>query len=59
MRYQALFNSMTKSMGLSANYAYTLSENMTKLGYDLASLYNIDPTSAMTKLRAGLAGPPC
>ena len=56
MRYQALFNSMTKSMGLSANYAYTLSENMTKLGYDLASLYNIDPESAMTKLRAGLAG---
>ena len=56
MRYQALFNSMTKSMGLGANYAYTLSENMTKLGYDLASLYNIDPESAMTKLRAGLAG---
>lgn len=56
MRYQALFNSMTKSMGLGANYAYMLSENMTKLGYDLASLYNIDPESAMTKLRAGLAG---
>ena len=56
MRYQALFNSMTKSMGLSANYAYILSENMTKLGYDLASLYNINPESAMTKLRAGLAG---
>lgn len=56
MRYQALFNSMTKSMGLGADYAYTLSENMTKLGYDLASLYNIDPESAMTKLRAGLAG---
>ena len=56
MRYQALFNSMTKSMGLGAKEAYTLSENMTKLGYDLASLYNIDPESAMTKLRAGLAG---
>lgn len=56
MRYQALFNSMSKSMGLSANYAYVLSENMTKLGYDLASLYNIDTESAMTKLRAGLAG---
>ena len=56
MRYQALFNSMTKSMGLGAEYAYTLSENMTKLGYDLASLYNIDPEEAMTKLRAGLAG---
>lgn len=56
MRYQALFNSMTKSMGLNAEKAYTLSENMTKLGYDLASLYNISPDSAMTKLRAGLAG---
>lgn len=56
MRYQALFNSMSKSMGLSANYAYTLSENMTKLGYDLASLYNIDTEDAMIKLRAGLAG---
>ena len=56
MRYQALFNSMTKSMGLGAEHAYKLSENMTKLGYDLASLYNIDTESAMTKLRAGLAG---
>ena len=56
MRYQALFNSMTKSMGLSAKYAYILSENTTKLGYDLASLYNIAPERAMTKLRAGLAG---
>ena len=56
MRYQALFNSMTKSMGIGAEYAYLLSENMTKLGYDLASLYNIDPEDAMTKLRAGLAG---
>lgn len=56
MEYQALFNSMSKSMGISAKYAYTLSENFTKLGYDLASLYNIDPQNAMQKLRAGLAG---
>lgn len=56
MQYQALFNSMSKSMGISAKYAYTLSENFTKLGYDLASLYNINPENAMQKLRAGLAG---
>lgn len=56
MNYQALFNSMSKSMGISAKYAYTLSENFTKLGYDLASLYNINPENAMQKLRAGLAG---
>lgn len=56
MNYQALFNSMSKSMGISAKYAYMLSENFTKLGYDLSSLYNIDPENAMQKLRAGLAG---
>lgn len=56
MQYQALFNAMSKSMGISAKYAYTLSENFTKLGYDLASLYNIDPENAMQKLRAGLSG---
>lgn len=56
MNYQALFNSMSKSMGISAKYSYMLSENLTKLGYDLASLYNIDPENAMQKLRAGLAG---
>ena len=56
MRYQALFNSMSKSMGIGAKYAYTLSENMTKIGYDLASLYNINPEEAMTKLRPGIAG---
>lgn len=56
MRYQAIFNSMSKSMGINAQKAEILSENMTKLGYDLASLYNIDPEDAMTKLRAGLAG---
>lgn len=56
MNYQALFNSMSKSMGISAKYAYILSKNFTKLGYDLSSLYNIDPENAMQKLRAGLAG---
>jgi hypothetical protein len=56
MNYQALFNSMSKSMGISAKYSYMLSENFTKLGYDLSSLYNIAPENAMQKLRAGLAG---
>ena len=56
MNYQALFNAMAKSMGIAANEAYKLSENFTKLGYDIASLYNLDPTAAMDKLRAGLAG---
>lgn len=56
MNYQALFNSISKSMGLDNEVAYTISENFTKLGYDLASLYNTSTESAMQKLQSGLSG---
>ena len=56
MEYQALFNQMSKSMGIADEQAYLLSENFTKLGLDISSLYNISETDAMQKLRAGLAG---
>ena len=56
MEYQALFNQMSKSMGIADNYSYMLSENFTKLGLDLSSLFNISEELAMSKLRAGLAG---
>lgn len=56
MKYQALFNAMSKSMGIGDESSYKISENFTKLGYDLSSLYNIDPENAMQKLRAGLSG---
>lgn len=56
MQYQALFNQMSKSMGISDDYAYILSENFTKLGLDISSLFNISEELAMSKLRAGLAG---
>ena len=58
MEYQALFNQMSKSMGIADEQAYLLSENFTKLGLDISSLYNISETDAMQKLRAGLAGLP-
>ena len=56
LRFQGLFQAMAKSMGVANDYAYTLSEGLTKIGFDLASLYNISDVSAMNKLRAGLAG---
>ena len=56
LKYQGLFNQMAKSMNIPEKQAYLLSENFTKLGYDLSSLYNLDPSDAMQKLRAGLAG---
>ena len=56
MNFQALFNSMATSMGLDRAVAYKISENFTKLGYDLASLYNTETDKAMQKLQSGLSG---
>lgn len=56
MKYQAFFNQMSKSMGIANEQAYLLSENFTKLGMDISSLFNIEQGDAMAKLRAGLAG---
>lgn len=56
MNFQALFNSMGTSMGLDREVAYKISENFTKLGYDLASLYNTETDKAMQKLQSGLSG---
>lgn len=54
MRYQGLYQSMSQSAGLSEEVAYLISENMTKLGYDLASLFNTTEKKAMESLRAGV-----
>ena len=54
MRYQGLFQSMGESAGLSEDVANLMSENMTKLSYDLASLYNTTETKAAESLRAGV-----
>lgn len=55
-RVQGLFYQISESLGLTSEKAYTLSENFTKLAYDLASFYNINVDDAITKLQAGLVG---
>lgn len=54
MRYQGLFQAMGESAGLEDTVAALMSENMTKLAYDLASLYNTTETKAAESLRAGV-----
>ena len=56
VRYQAVFQQMSSAIGMTNKQANTLSETMTKLGYDISSFYNIDIEDAMSKLQAGLAG---
>ena len=54
MRYQGLFQAMGESAGLDEYVANVMSKNMTKLAYDLASLYNTTETKAAESLRAGV-----
>jgi phage-related tail protein len=52
----ATFNAMLTSMGLSEKQAYDFSTSLTKLSYDMASFYNLDPSVAFDKLRSGISG---
>ena len=56
MKNMAMFQNLTTSFGMDSDRAFTLSTNLTKLGYDLASLNNIPFETAFEKLQAALAG---
>ena len=57
MNYQAMFRNMLSAMGnLSEASSYALSESLTQMALDFASLYNTSVESAMTKLQSVLAG---
>lgn len=54
--YQAMYYAMLTSQGIDKDSSYLMSESLTKAGYDIASLYNLDVDKAMGKLQSGLAG---
>jgi len=56
IRAQGVFMTMATGFGVAGDRAATMSKNLTQLGYDLASFYNLDVEDAMTKLKSGLAG---
>ena len=51
---QGIFQSMGETVGIKDNYSAIMSETMTKLTYDLASLYNKTEESTAEALRAGV-----
>lgn len=55
-RYQAMYYSMFKAQNINKDASYLMSESLTKAGYDIASLYNLETTQAVEKIRAGIAG---
>ena len=56
MRNMGVLQNLTTSFGVLDNQAYTLSKNLTQLGYDMASFFNIDTASAFEKLQAAISG---
>lgn len=51
---QGIYQSMAQNSGITSEVAAILSENTTKLAYDLGSLYNKDEKAVAEALRAGI-----
>jgi hypothetical protein len=56
IRSQGIFMTMATGFGVAGDRAALMSKNLTQLGYDLSSFYNMDVETAMLKLKSGLAG---
>lgn len=56
MRNQGVFNTIIKGFGVSADKAALMSQNLTQLGYDISSFYNLSVEDSMAKLQSGIAG---
>lgn len=56
LRYGGEVKNLADSLGLATRESDLLSENITKLVYDISSLYNISMKSSHNKLMSGLIG---
>lgn len=56
MRNQGVFMTLATGFGVASDRAYTMSQNLTQLGYDLSSFFNITFEDAMQKLQSGISG---
>ena len=56
MRNQGIFMTLAKGFGVAADRAHTMSQNLTQLGYDLSSFYNLPIEETMLKVRSALSG---
>ena len=57
MQYQAIFKNMLSSLGgLTSDTSYALSEYLTQMALDYASLYNVSIEKAMTTFQSVLSG---
>ena len=55
-RNQGIFQTLLTGFGVAGEGASKMSKNVTQLGYDMSSFFNIPFEDALTKLQSGLSG---
>ena len=56
MQYMGTFDSLIEGLGVGADDAYLMSQQLTQLTYDLTSFKNLDFQTAFEKLQSGISG---
>ncbi|MDO4945123.1 MAG: hypothetical protein Q4E74_07995 [Ruminococcus sp.] len=56
IRNQGVFKQITSGFGVATEKANLMSQNLTQIGYDIASFFNIDTEDAMLKVQSGISG---
>ena len=56
MRNQGVFMTLATGFGVASDRSEIMSRNLTQLGYDISSFYNINVEEAFTKLQSGISG---
>ena len=56
IRNQGVFNTLLTGFGNTSERAALMSKNLTQLGYDLSSFFNISVEDSMQKLQSGISG---
>lgn len=56
LRNQGVFNTLLTGFGDTVERAQLMSQNLTQLGYDISSFFNISIEDAMQKLQSGISG---
>ena len=56
MKNQGVFMTLATGFGVVGDRANTMSQQLTQLGYDLSSFFNIGVEDAMQKLQSGISG---
>lgn len=56
MRNQGVFMTLATGLGTTSDKAALMSKNLTQLGYDISSFFNISTEDAMQKLQSAMSG---